>query len=500
LSTLTAEDVFGTAEAVFNPEHLAEQFDPTPHDLVDEPVEWITGSEFVWSKQREIAESVAEHRHTAVQACHGPGKSFLAARLACWWIDTRPVGEAFVVTTAPTWSQVKSILWREIRSARRKRDLDGRTTLACEWYRGGKRIGDEEEQLVALGRKPADYDQAAFQGIHARYVLVIIDEGSGVPKLLYDAVDSLATNIHSRVLAIGNPDDPASEFAKVCGPGSGWKVHKISVLDTPAFTGEEVPDGLLDLLPSKEWVAERKSRWGESSPIYQSKVLGEFPEIGEDTLISPALIRKAEEQELPGLEKGQYGWDIARYGSNKTVGYRYRGGVVRQVYEASKQSTMKTAGAIHAEVEPHKGGVPAWVDADGIGGGVVDRLWEQRVKGIQAFHGGVAANEPDRFVNRRSEVWWNFRELMEDGRIDLAPAGEDDDLKAQLGAIKWGLDSKGRIAVETKKEMAKRGLPSPDHADGAVMSAVRSVQMPQRENGRGRTEESLTGDLMTREM
>jgi hypothetical protein len=46
---------------------------------------------------------------------------------------------------------------------------------------------------VAYGRKPADYDPAAFQGIHARYVLVIIDEADGVPKSIFDAVDALAT-------------------------------------------------------------------------------------------------------------------------------------------------------------------------------------------------------------------------------------------------------------------------------------------------------------------
>ena len=93
-------------------------------------------------------------------------------------------------------------------------------------------------------------------------MLVVIDEGSGVPRLLYDAVDSLATNRLARVLAIGNPDDPASQFANICKPGSGWNVIPISVFDTPAFTGESVPEALLDLLPSAEWVEERKARWG----------------------------------------------------------------------------------------------------------------------------------------------------------------------------------------------------------------------------------------------
>jgi len=109
--------------------------------------------------------------------------------------------------------------------------------------------------------------------------LVIIDEAGGVPKSIFDAVDAvdaLATNIDARVVAVGNPDDPASHFATICKPGSGWHVETISALDTPACTGEEVPAELLPLLVSPEWVEERKLRWGVTSPIYQSKVLGEF--------------------------------------------------------------------------------------------------------------------------------------------------------------------------------------------------------------------------------
>ena len=157
----------------------------------------------------------------------------------------------------------------------KKAGLPGRITLDAKWY-----IGNE---LVAYGRKPADYDPAAFQGIHARYVLVIIDEAGGVPKSIFDAVDALATNIDARVVAVGNPDDPASHFATICKPGSGWHVETISAFDTPAYTGEKVPEELLPLLVSPEWVEERKLRWGVTSPIYQSKVLGEFPDISDDT-------------------------------------------------------------------------------------------------------------------------------------------------------------------------------------------------------------------------
>jgi hypothetical protein len=174
-----------------------------------------------------------------------------------------------VVTTAPTTAQVEAILWRYIGAAHRKASLPGRITLDAKWYIG--------QELVGYGRKPADYDQAAFQGIHARYVLVIIDEAGGVPKSIFDAVDALATNIDARVVAVGNPDDPASHFATICKPGSGWAVKKISAFDTPAYTGEEVPAELLPLLVSPEWVEERKLRWASPRRSTSQRSLASFP-------------------------------------------------------------------------------------------------------------------------------------------------------------------------------------------------------------------------------
>jgi hypothetical protein len=170
---------------------------------------------------------------------------------------TEPARWSFESFPAPTTPQVEAILWRYMSNAHKKAGLAGRITLDAKWY-----IGNE---LVAYGRKPADYDPAAFQGIHARYVLVIIDKAGGVPKAIFDAVDALATNIDARVVAVGNPDDPASHFATICKPGSGCHVETISAFDTPAYTGEKVPEDLLPLLVSPEWVEERKIQRGRGT-------------------------------------------------------------------------------------------------------------------------------------------------------------------------------------------------------------------------------------------
>lgn len=452
---------------------VAEQYDPTPDPYINDPVGWIEEKGgYMWSKQRDVAASLVANRYTAVHSCHGTGKSFDASALACWWLDVHPQGEAFVVTTAPTWQQVHAILWREMRKLHNKASLNGRMTLDARWYMSEKGGGPDE--LVAYGRKPSDYDQAAFQGIHARYVLVIIDEACGVPKLLYDAVDSLATNDNSRVLAIGNPDDPSSQFEKICKPGSGWNGIHISYDDTPAFTGEDVPEWLLELLISETWVEERKERWGVASPTYVSKVLGEFPDISDDTLLSPALLLRAQHNELKGIEKGFFGGDIARFGADETCVYRCRGGKIRRVYGKHKQDTVDTTKAFgKLMVATHKE-VPMHVDADGLGAGVYDALRRSRYP-VTEFRGGKKPFDQARFVNRRAEIFWTFKQLCEEDKVDLPMDGEDDELIAQLGSIKWYLDSRGRIGMESKDDMKKRGLPSPDRADAAVMSTMDSA-------------------------
>jgi hypothetical protein len=467
---------------------IANWLDPEPMQPI---ADWVGDKlkEHMWSKQVEVCESVEANRFTAVPSCHGAGKSFTASRIAAAWLDIHAPGEAFVVTSAPTDKQVKAILWREMGRAHRKGGLPGRINLDAEWYIG--------QELVAYGRKPADLSDPneamqAFQGIHAKYVLVILDEACGVPAWLWVAAESLVTNEHSRILAIGNPDDPSSEFEKVCRPGSGWNQIHISAFDLPWATGEEVPEALEDLLTGEVWVEERKKRWGESSPFYTSKVLGEFPEIGDDTLITPAMVRRAHEFESENsLELGQMGGDVARLGTDRTVVYHNRGGMVRKVFESHKTTTDKTMGAFFNLIKKFWNRVPMQVDVIGIGAGVYDRLKEQGAN-VQPFNAGERAWEPTRFKNRRAEGWWILREWFEQELVDLDIA--DEDLAAQLCAIKFWYDSSGRVVIESKDEMAKRGLPSPDHGDACMMSFVKGSEMFVPDESE--LAEDLTGDLL----
>lgn len=467
---------------------------PVENVYVNDPVGWakdVLGLH-LWSLQQQIAESVRDRRYTAVPSCHDSGKSFLAAVLVAWFISVHPPGEAFCVTTAPTTQQVEAILWREIGRMHKRGNLQGRLTLDAKW-----RLNDQPDGLVAYGRKPADYDADGFQGIHQRHLLVVLDEANGIPKILWDAVDSIATNEGARVLAIGNPDNPASQFATVCKPGSGWNTIRINGLKTPNFTGEWVPEEVRPLLLAPTWVKERKKRWGVRSPLYVSKVLGRFPNVSDETLISPDLIEAAQLRTIKAEGWPQFGCDVARFGDDETVIYKNHGGNLRCCYHAYGNRTTKTAGVVMKLLKEEGWNATAVVDGIGVGSGVVDLLTEADMP-VQDFIGGATAADTEKYANARAEGYWQLREMFVNYELDLDP--DDEQLAAELGSLKWTTDSKGRIVVERKEDYKKRmHASSPDRADAAMYACCFPSELTVDVDAHRKGGGMMNRDIMTRE-
>lgn len=506
-------------------ETAAMEFEPKP-DYDADPALWGLHrlNEYYHYHQRLILNSLRDFRYTAVKSCHGAGKSFIAARAAAKWLDLYPPGEAFVVSTAPTAAQVSAILWREIQKAHKKGSLIGHITTAGypQWKIDG--------ELVGYGRKPSDYDDSAFQGIHARYVLVLIDEACGVDKALFDAADALATNEYARVLAIGNPDNPASHFATVCKADSGWNTIRIDGLATPNFTEElvanvdcpqcrslgretnllqdlmeeegvpynteEVPHDLRPMLLSPLWVEERLHRWvgwaptprllakqARESALFTAKVRGLFPDSGTEGVVPLGWVEAAMQRHREWQEAGSpepvgrrlLGVDVAREGEDDTCLAIRIGEVTQEVRRYRKADTMETTGFVVGAygVDPDNS-LPV-VDVIGVGGGVVDRLRELNIPVLAFNAAGSAKGLTDRtgemgFTNLRAAAWWNLRELLDPSRGSRIALPDSEILKADLTAPKWRVMSGGKIQIESKADIKKRLGRSPDEGDSVVMA------------------------------
>lgn len=478
--------------------------------------------EFYWSMQEEICNSILTERYTAVQSCHDAGKSFIASRIAIWWLDQHPPGEAFVVTTAPTAAQVSAVLWREIGKGFKKGKFLGKITTA-----GYPQWKLEDGELIAYGRKPADYSQSAFQGIHARYVLVIIDEACGVDANLFNSVDALVTNEEARVLAIGNPDDPTTHFAEICKPDSGWNTLRIDGLRSPNFTREnveflycpqcikagasktllqrimeeegipysteEVPDAIRPNLLSPVWVEERLHRWvgrvrddqslsqaAAVSSLFASKVRGLFPDTNSEGIIPLGWVERAMDRwrDLQSSGFTQSGRkvvsvDVADTGTDETVIAIRRGNMITEIRKYPNADTMETTGIVKGLLdEQHAISV---VDSIGVGAGVVARLREQRMP-VRPFSAAKSAEgrkdktNEFQFSNLRAYAWWHLRELLDPANGSTVALPDDEMLKADLTAPKWKVLSNNKIQIESKDDIRKRLGRSTDSGD-AVMQA-----------------------------
>lgn len=446
------------------------------------PVGWVRErlGQVVWSRQADIMSSVRDHRRTAVRSCHGVGKSHTASLVASWWLDTHPPGTAFVVTSAPTFAQVRAILWRYIRRTHRRGKLAGRVNQT-EWH-----MADE---LVAFGRKPADHDESAFQGIHARYVLVILDEACGIPEQLWIAADALTTNADCRILAIGNPDNPGSYFRKVCAPGSGWNVIGISAFDSPNLTGEEVPEDVAQALVGREWVEEKAREWGVDNPLYRSKVLGEFSEDATNKVVRSSDVARCridpeKGTALAALEPVELGVDVGG-GGDETVIRERRGQRAGREWRAHTDRPEVIAPLVLRAIW-ETGAESVKVDSIGIGFGVIGELRNAGLRGehvarIVGVNVSEAASQPDKFLNLRAELWWKVgRGLSEAGGWNLAAMKNADATVAQLLEPQWDVDPRGRIRVEPKDEIKKRMGRSPDNADALLLAFYCPPRAPRR--------------------
>lgn len=454
-------------------EHAAQLFERQAHAerLAADPAAWVHDrlGQMVWSKQAQILDAVRDHRRTAVRSGHGVGKSHVASLAVGWWLDTHPPGSAFVVTSAPTFAQVRAILWRYIRRIHTAGKLAGRANQT-EWL-----IDDE---LVAFGRKPADHDESAFQGIHARYVLVILDEACGIPEQLWVAADALTTNVDCRILAIGNPDNPASHFRKVCTPGSGWHQIKISAFDSPNLTGEPVPDEVAHSLVGAEWVEEKRAEWGEDNPLYRSKVGGEFSDDAPNQVVRQSDVAACRlDLETPyapaELLPVELGVDVAG-GGDETVIRERRGPVAGREWRAHTDRPETIAPMVLTAIR-ETGATAVKVDSIGVGFGVIGELRNMADRGLHtarivAVNVAEASSEPNRFFNLRSEIWWMARELSERRGWDLSGMENADATVAQLLTPLWDPDASGRIKVEPKDDVIKRLGRSPDNADALLLA------------------------------
>lgn len=264
-------------------------------------------AEHIWSKMREVCESVRDNQITLVRACHSVSKTFTSGRLVPWFKTC--FQPSTVVTTAPSDNQVRNQLWREIHAAYAgsRIPLGGKmTTLMWDVKPNSDTLAllppaDREkwEKNFAIGfsTSPDSATEHAtkMQGWHNKWFFMLADEVCGLlPQIWRTIMESLIIDDHCKFLGIGNPTDPECEFAKACyssdpekQEGSetyisdmGCTVITISVYDTPNYKANR---RVIPGLAGRDYAERIIKKYGPNGDGTRIRVLGLFPTHKEGT-------------------------------------------------------------------------------------------------------------------------------------------------------------------------------------------------------------------------
>lgn len=461
------------------------------HDCVT----WRPGEGLAEYQDEALAE-LPVRRRVAVRGPHGLGKTTVAALAVLWYGLTRDAWAAEgsedwkAPTTASAWRQLTKYLWPEVHKwARRLR-----------WERLGRARFDDRSELQVLSLKLAageafalaSDDHAMLEGAHARHLLYVFDEAKSIPAATWDAAEGAFstaggdTGGEALALAISTPGAPSGRFYDIHARRHGyedWWVRHVTL-------DEAVRAGRI----SREWAEARRRQWGENSPLYQNRVLGQFAASDEASVIPLAWVEAAVERwhtrRLQMTAEDQaldaVGVDVGLTAAETVLAPR-TDDFIHPLRAYARIDTMTAAGHVAALVRA-RGGRPV-VDVVGIGAGVHHRLREGdgKERGVDsvAFVAGAKTDARDRsgelrFANLRAAAWWGLRERLDPQYGPTACLPPDDGLLGDLTAPRWKMTSDGRVLIEAKEEITTRLGRSTDRGDAVVMAFALEIVAPRR--------------------
>jgi len=440
-----------------------------------------------WGKQREILLSVRDHEKTAVRACHGSSKTFTSAEIVAWFMFC--FMESKVITTAPIFHQVKKLLWAEIN----KIYLSSRSRLPGICLT--TEIKDEKRpDHFAFGFST---DQASkAEGWHSPEILFIFDEAKGIDPWAWDSARGSMTGGFCRWLVISTTDgvDVGEPFYKCfTRKETGWNKIHISANDSPYVTGEKFrgidwvdgnpykyrrywvdPKDIVIQIASQKYIDDSLIEWGEDSPLFRTKVLGELMEQGEFSIISLPQIRKMFsnflDPEFSNDGQEQIGVDVARGGDDDTVFIKRKGlkvldhMVISSPELPPKAKLVYLADKLCLFMDGRTSDLPVLIDDTGVGGGLTD-IMEGREYQVVPIIFQEKATDEKKYPNTISEMWFNGANWVHE-----IACPEISRLETELANRKYKIDKKGRRMVESKDEYKSRGFRSPDFADAFLLA------------------------------
>lgn len=399
--------------------------------------------------QRQVLAALERIRFGVIVAHRRAGKTELTCLrlLLAAMLIKRDHPAPFFAYVAPFLNQAKAVAWDRLKYY--SRQLPGAKINESEltvtlWNRATIRIfgADYPDRLRGLG----------FDG-------VVMDEVAQMrPETWPEVIRPALSDRLGWAVFIGTPK----------GQNVFYELYQSALTDSEHWYAGMFRADQTGILPEAEL---GRLRVEMSENIYAQEYLCDFTAANVNSFIDFSAVQEACGREVPlvNLAPLVFGLDPARFGDDRTVLIRRRGLMVEALDIWRGVDLMQTAARVADSIGLYK---PAavFVDAVGLGAGVVDRLRQlgYRVIGVNS---GAKPARPDRYFNLKAEMWARVRDwLGEGGRLPDRP-----ELRADLLAPTYEYDAQGRIKIESKDDLKARGLPSPDCADALALTFAQPV-------------------------
>ena len=403
--------------------------------------------------QKKALYAVRDNDRVAIRSGHGIGKTAFLSWLILWWVLTRSPSR--IACTANTSSQLSDILWAEVAKWHRCMP-DGLKELIEVTSAKVELTGQDSFAVARTARRETP---EALQGFHSPNMLFLVDEASGVDNIIFEVGEGAMSTEGAKTVMTGNPTRT-----------SGYFYEAFNKMKDSFFTMKVSSQDSTQVGP--KFIEDMKVKYGEDSNIYRVRVLGEWPEADDDVVIPLHLLQSAADRDQVPADTTPVVWglDVARFGTDKSALCKRKGNVVTEPIKSWRnKDLMEMCGIILNEYETTTWSdrpVEILIDSIGLGAGVVDRLTELDLP-VRGINVAESASMGERYGRLRDELWFLGKEWFE-ARDCTIP--EQEELIDDLSKPRFTFLSNGKLKVEGKDEMIRRGLNSPDLADAFCLT------------------------------
>ncbi len=432
---------------------------------------------------RDIGEEVRRNGFTggvpvkairrAFASGHGIGKTTLVAWLVLWIMSTRAHAKGTI--TANTFTQLETKTWASVK-------YWAGLCLTGHWFAvGDKRMYhvQHKDSWFCAPQSPKEENSEAFAGQHAAdsTSFYIFDEDSAIPDKIHEVAEGGLTDGEPMIFLFGNPTRSSGHFYRACfgSDRTRWNPQSIDSR-TSRFTNKTL---------IQEWLEV----YGEDSDFFRVRVRGLPPRASELQFIDQGRVFEAQKRPLPpqafGDEPLIAGVDVSDGGSAWNVVRFRRGADARSIPPVRIPGEKvrgdrgpflaKLAGILTQDFDGRK--VDSMFVDSAFGAPYVERLLSMGHKNVHEVRFGSESLDVHQ-ANRRAYMWNCMKEwLGGSGCIDP----KDERLEIDLTGPGYHINRQDKLVIESKEDMQKRGLDSPDDGDALALTFAAPVGAPRRQ-------------------